>query len=304
MNHPAEDWKDDTTFPWLLKKEKQRFVDRDIRFKGITERDSEDYWRCLRWELFRTIAFCDKMPPTFDSKREFPFYVSSFPKRSYLSHKYEVRRKWERFVGQTEYNEDERLLSAFGMDTNIQEYYPNFIDEDGNIHTSSQLSHLRSLRRKLGLELFINPNWSQDKLKNLFEGQIKEIYAEIQSKKKLLEKSQKIIPFVHVNYSNDLTEKQFREAVQKQTEEVCKVMRSEKKYFETKPDIFEEKETTDIPQLKSLLKHLGHFRLRHCVKLSWQETMNTFQAEGYKALVSKKNFEAKIQKYFSGLSCN
>ena len=81
-------------------------------------------------------------------------------------------------------------------------------------------------------------------------------------------------------------------------------MRSEKKYFETKPDIFEEKETTDIPQLKSLLKHLGHYRLRHCVKLTWKETMNTFQAEGYKALVSKKNFEAKIQKYFSGLSCN
>jgi hypothetical protein len=304
MNHPSEEWKDEATFPWELKSEKLRFLDRDIRFKGITIGDSEDYWRCLRWELFRTIAFCKQMPQSFDTDREFPFYIRSFPSRSYLSHKYEVRGRWERFIGQTEHKDDERLLSPLGMKTQIHNYYPSLINKEGETHPSTQLSQMRVLRRKLGLELFINPNWTQDKLKRLFEKQIKEIYEEIQAKKKFLEKSRKVVPFVHVDFKSSFTEKKFRQEVQRQTDEVCSLMTNGRNYFKTKPDIFEGKKTTEIPQIKSLLKHLGHFRLRHCVKLSWKETRRLFGTKDIKALVSEKNFETKIRRYFTGLSCN
>ena len=59
----------------------------------------------------------------------------------------------------------------------------------------------------------------------MFENQIKEIYEEIQWKKKYLEKERRVIPFVHVDYTFDLDEKGFRKLVEQQTEEVCEIMK-------------------------------------------------------------------------------
>ena len=309
MDHPSKEWKDGTLFPEELKSKKRRFLDRDIRFSSVDKGDEDDLWRCFVWELYRTIAFCEKMPASLDSNAEFPFYVSSFPRRAYLSHDIKERCSWQRFIGQSDDmdKDEERLLSKLSMQTQIFDHDPVMIGARGrglNMGIRKRSQKLKSLRRKLELELFVNPNWTKDKLKNLFENQIKEIHEEIQWKKKYLEKERRVIPFVHVDYTSDLDEKGFRKLVEQQTEEVCKIMKSDKKYFETVPDEFEPKDKSSIKSLKSKLKLLGHYRLRYCVGLGWKQTTNEFANDSHKSLSSEDRFNFKIRKIFKSLPCS
>ena len=309
MDHPSEDWKDETLFPEELKSKKKRFLNRDIRFSSVDRGDEDDLWRCFVWELYRTIIYCGETPTSLDPRAEFPFYIPSFPKRAYLSHDKKERCSWQKFMGQIEDidKDDDRLLSKLSMQTQIFDYDPVMIGTRGrglNMGIRKRKHKLKSFRRKLELELFVNPNWTKEKLKNLFENQIKEIYQEIQWKKKYLEKERRVIPFVHVNYTSDLDEKGFRKLVEQQTEEVCKIMKSDEKYFQTLPDKFEPKNKSLITSLKSKLKLLGHYRLRFCVDLGWRQTISEFANDEHKALVSEDRFKSRIRKYFTNLPCS
>lgn len=304
MNHPSEKWRNKEVHPVEIKDKSRRFLDRDIRFASVDQSDEDDLWKCLTWELYRTIAFCGEMPPSLDAEKEFPFYISGFPQRAYLSHDLSERNGWERFVGQREDTDEDRLLSNLGMDTNIFDYNPIFIDEDGKKTTSKEIKKFRSLRSKLPLELYVNPNWTKEKLKSLFDSQIKEIYEEIQSIKSHLEKGRKIIPHVHVDYFSKLKEKEFRQLVKQRTDEVCKIMKSDKKYFELKAHEFEQKNKSLIATYRSRLKHLGHYRLLNCVGLSWSQTKLEFGKKDFKPLQDEKRFRATIRRFLKGLPCS
>ena len=91
MGHPSKEWKDEILFPEELKSIKRRYLDRDIRFSSVDQGDEDDLWRCFIWELYRTIAFCGKMPASLDPNAKFPFYIPSFPRRAYLSHEIKER---------------------------------------------------------------------------------------------------------------------------------------------------------------------------------------------------------------------
>lgn len=203
--------------------------------------------------------------------------------------------------------EEDRLLSKLSMQTQIFDYDPVMIGTRGrglNMGIRKRKHKLKSFRRKLELELFVNPNWTKRKLKNLFENQVKEIHEEIKWKKKYLEKERRIIPFVHVDFTSDLDESDFRKLVEQRTEEVCKIMKSDKKYFETVPDKFEPKDKSLITSLKSRLKLLGHYRLRYCVGLGWKQTTNEFANDSHKSLNSEDRFNFKIRKIFKSLPCS
>ena len=89
--------------------------------------------------------------------------------------------------------EDDRLLSKLSMQTQIFDYDPVMIGTRGrglNMGIRKRKHKLKSFRRKLELELFVNPNWTKEKLKNLFENQIKEIYEKIQWKKNISKKKE------------------------------------------------------------------------------------------------------------------
>lgn len=318
MNHPSEEWRDETSFPFELKDNKKRFLDRDIRFSSVDKKNEDDLWKCFKWELYRTIAFCNKMPPSFDRKIEFPFYVSSFPSRSYLSHDFNERSLWTMLRENdsesglarrvSDINEDEdNLLSELGMEAQIDYIEPLTL----GIRNWQRLGFRKrkkqkvtSLPRKLELKLTVNPNWTKNKLKTLFENQIKEIYEEIQWNKEQLGKKRRVIPHVYVEFTPELSEKEFRERVKRQTEEACRVMKSDKKYFETIPIEFDEKNKSLVSSLKSRLKLLGHYRLRYCVGLGWRKTCHLFKNDSHDPLKCEDNFKSKIRKIFSSLPCD
>lgn len=304
MDHPCKKWRDEANFPHFLKDNSRQYLDRDIRFTAVDINDEDDLWKCFRWELFRTLASCGRMPPSLDKEKEFPFYVRSFPNRAYLSHEKSERLQWERFLGQHEDRGEERLLSNWNMNTSSFYHYPTYLLKDGTKKKSNKKERLISFRSKLALELYVNPNWTKSKLKTLFESQIKEIDEQIQWEKKYLEKKRRIIPYVHVEFTPDMKEKKFRQLVQEQTDEICRMVKSGKKYFETEADIFEPKNKSLITPLRSMLKLLGHYRLNYCIHLGWKETMYEFESASSKPLKSEKKFKERISKFFPGLPCN
>ena len=91
MDHPNSSWKDEET--WNLKKEKFRYLDRDIRFKGLG--DAEDHRRCFEWEYVRTRHFLGHKFEVNHVHQIYPFYIKSFPKNAYKSHTPKQRTTWE-----------------------------------------------------------------------------------------------------------------------------------------------------------------------------------------------------------------
>jgi hypothetical protein len=295
MEHPNSDWKDEETHPMVLKKSKRRFLDRDIRFSLANREDRGDLFKCFIWELYRTINFCDEMPPSLDSKTEFPFCIKSFPARSYLSHSYDDRKSWVTFEMSESSKYEEKLLLPWGMDT----------------QTIGKKSPIFFPRSKLPLQLYVNPNWTRSKLLRLFEEQIKEISEEIQSEKKRLERSRMVVPFVHAEYMPGMRESDFRKLVEEVTENVCRLVTVRKKSdisFKTKKHKFESKpKRFGVAGLNSRLKILGHYRLSKCVGLSWLQTQKEFKGKAevvpafQKPLASEKKFKDAIKKNKFGL---
>ena len=60
MNHPCKDWYD--TKKRELKKDKQTdsILDKNIRFRGLSNGDERDFEMCFRWEYDRTRKFLGK----------------------------------------------------------------------------------------------------------------------------------------------------------------------------------------------------------------------------------------------------
>tara|TARA_B100000989_G_scaffold273901_1_gene232351 strand:+ start:285 stop:1013 length:729 start_codon:yes stop_codon:yes gene_type:complete len=175
MDHPNSSWKDDTT--WNLKKEKIRFLDRDIRFNDLG--DSEDHRKCFEWEYVRTRIvlghkFKDKL-----LKQSYPFYVKSFPNKPYKSHAPKQRATWVDFEGPNSYNWEEDLFYPLLGTTE---------DVDLGCYKGKLLSY------KAGVTLYLNPNWSEKKLLELVKAQSQSIHSMLEYEKKNLEKKGYIFP--------------------------------------------------------------------------------------------------------------
>ena len=316
MDHPSKEWRNEAVFPYELIDKKKRLLDRDVRFAGVDLTDEDDLWKCLTWELYRTITFCEEMPLSLDKKSEFPFYVPSFPRRAYLSHDINQRCLWKRFK-QNDFSEvlprqcedidehEDNLLNDFGTNEEIHNITPitHGIRRWIRMGFRKRKKEIRSLARKLELKIYVNPNWTKSKLKALFEKQIIEIYDKIQFDKQQLEKERRIVPHVFLEFTPDMKEEEFRQLVQEQTKNVCRVMESDKKYFVTDPIEFEKKEKSLIPKLKSRLKLLGHYRLRYCVGLGWRETVRAYQSKSHKSFECEDTFKLRIRN-FRKLPCD
>ena len=175
MNHPADDWKDDETFK--LSKDKECFLDRDIRFANLG--DAEDHRRCFEWEYVRTRIFKGQEFGDEIFKQMYPFYVKSFPDKPYKSHDPKQRATWVDVIGASNHDYAEELLMP-DLGTN-EEVDLGFYK--GKIPST-----------KVGVELYINPDWSKKKFLDLVEKQATQIFDSAESEKKHLESQGYVFP--------------------------------------------------------------------------------------------------------------
>ena len=121
-------------------------LDIHIRFEGLKKRDKADHEKCLWWELYRTRIFKDESFKPHDSNW-FPFYVSSFPKKAYLSHDYNTRSRWKPFEGAKENYED--LIPKNSKN--------NYELDDGFFKN-------KIFQGRVPLVLQVDPNWNVEKI--------------------------------------------------------------------------------------------------------------------------------------------
>lgn len=169
MNHPNSNWKDQET--WKLKKEMTRFLDRDIRFSGLS--DTDDYRKCFIWEYSRTRIFHGHQFNEQHIEKMFPHYVKTFPDKPYKSHSPKVRNSWKEMMWETGHDWEHDLLQPYLGTTEI-------IDLGFYKRKTPSL--------KVDVTLYINPHWPKQKLLKLVEQQSKRIYGTLESTKKTLQK--------------------------------------------------------------------------------------------------------------------
>lgn len=166
MNHPSPEWIDWNTFEI-----KDGYdLDINIRFVGLKARDSEDHEKCLWWEIYRTKIFKDESFEN-DEPNRFPFYVSSFPEKSYLEHDYKIRSKW-RPVDDSEEIIDDLFEEISGT----------------NYEVDHGICKSKILRERVPLVLQVNPKWGTEKLISLLRKQSATVSSKLESAKKELEK--------------------------------------------------------------------------------------------------------------------
>jgi hypothetical protein len=165
MNHPSQEWIDFATYE--VKEECD--LDRHIRFKGLKQRDADDYEKCLRWEFNRSNIF--KGEP-YDQKDPiwFPFYVSSFPEDSYLSHDYKTRSSWTYFEGVVDDSDD--LFKQ---------------DHGTNYEVDLGFYKGKIFRERVPITLQIDPRWNSEKLISLIRRQSEAIFQKVELGKKEIE---------------------------------------------------------------------------------------------------------------------
>jgi len=178
MNHPCPTWKSNRTQKLLTVKSEDKVLDRHVRFKGLKAGDELDHERCYIWELNRTRIFLgkgleldeidedDEYAKSFTA-HPFPFYISSFPLKSYLDHDYEIRRKWTLVKGEETKNYEDDLLTPF----------EHLNDEQ------------KPCVHKLPMELYINPSWNKTKFHRLVREQTNEIYRRLNISKSIYEQN-------------------------------------------------------------------------------------------------------------------
>ena len=165
MNHPCKDWIDFETF----EVRKEYDLDMHIRFKGLKQRDSDDYEKCLRWEFNRSKIFkgetCEHSGTIW-----FPFYVSSFPEKPYLSHDYETRSSWPYFEGVADDSDD-------------------LFKEDHGTNYEVDLGFYKGkiFRERVPITLQIDPRWNSEKLISLIRKQSRAIFEKVELGKKEIE---------------------------------------------------------------------------------------------------------------------
>lgn len=174
MNHPCKDWHDSKKRDLKSSKRSNAILDKNIRFKGLSNGDERDFEMCFLWEYDRTRKFLGKKIEDESMPELFPYYVDSFPDKPYLSHSLKVRQSW-RFVKEAStFNHEEDLLHPF-LGTNEE------------VDLGFMKGKLQSY--KVPLTLYINPSWNKTKFRTLVREQTDNIYKALESEKRYYERN-------------------------------------------------------------------------------------------------------------------
>lgn len=175
MDHPDTNWKDEET--WKLRKDKARYLDRDVRFNGLG--DAEDHRKCFDWEYVRTRLFLGHKFEGEHVDQRFPFYLKSFPAKPYKSHPLKQRAGWTDMTGESTHEWQDELLTP-GLGTNEEVDLGSF---KGKIPSY-----------KAGVTLYLNPNWPKEKFLQLVKDQTNAIFGTLGSEKSALERKGYVFP--------------------------------------------------------------------------------------------------------------
>jgi hypothetical protein len=169
-NHPSSEWKDWDSPSGLVE---GKNLNRDIRFNGLISDDCKDHENCFLWEYNRTRIERGVEAEGEHLEISFPFYVKSFPDKPYESHASEQRRKWCMVKG-----------------TNSHDSYDNLFTEDLGTKEEVDIGSFKGKlpSSKAPVTLYLNPNWSKQKVRRLVKEQMDAIFNMLNSRKRLLER--------------------------------------------------------------------------------------------------------------------
>ena len=167
MNHPAEDWRDDTAVVTTLDESKRDLLDQEIKFNGLVEGDLMDHHKCYEWELRRTRQHLGQ---DIKTDKLFPFYLSTYPEQSYLSHTLEQRKEWGMLEGSSDFEE-----------------YQDLFRELKGTNYVSELFGMKIPTTKVPLTIHIDPNWGREKLKKVFAENMEQIEVKTAASKAKME---------------------------------------------------------------------------------------------------------------------
>jgi hypothetical protein len=172
MDHPSEEWKEwnEEEGGYFLSKIDKRIFNRDIRFENIELGNKSDHDKCFRWEYLRTRIFKGEKITSPIPDQEFPYYVKTFPRKAYLSHRKKTRQAWKLILGAETFDHDECL----------------FLDSSGTEEVIKELG-TKLPATKVPLTMHVSPYWPRDKFKELVRKQLDLIYLHIDLSKKKME---------------------------------------------------------------------------------------------------------------------
>ena len=109
----------------------------------------------------------------------FPFHLKSFPEKPYKSHDPKQRATWVDVIGTNYYDYADELLNP---------------DLASNKEAELGINKLKIHSTKVGVELYINPDWSKKKFLDLVEKQTKQIFESAESEKERLQRKGYLFP--------------------------------------------------------------------------------------------------------------
>ena len=166
-NHPSSEWKDWDSSSGLVE---GKNLNRDIRFNGLIPDDCDDHEKCFLWEYNRTRIAMGVGAEEENLDMLFPFYVESFPDEPYESHASEQRREWCT-VKDCHDSPDKLFVEDLGTKEEV-----DIGSFKGKLPSS-----------KAPVTLYLNPNWSKQKVRRLVKEQMDAIFNMLNSRKRLLE---------------------------------------------------------------------------------------------------------------------